>query len=193
MPIRGDVQGWFYIVQVAPKRVPGWIKLGFSTDVKDRLKSYKTIAPEAKVLAKWPCWASNEAEAIATIGNDPTCEFTGQEVIQCRDIKALVRRAELFFSVPRPPKPTVIKQLTLSFRRNHQKRDPSSPRLKPVDVRMKPAYLAHINEGKTDLELAAEFRVCDRTIRRWLKRGREEQWDAPNAKSRKKYTKKNAS
>ncbi len=47
--------GYFYIVQLVPEAIPNRIKLGYTDDLKQRLREHQTSAPTAKILSHWPC------------------------------------------------------------------------------------------------------------------------------------------
>ena len=50
----------FYFILTEPELDPGRFKLGFSTDVAERLRSHKTSAPFSRVVRTWSCKASGE-------------------------------------------------------------------------------------------------------------------------------------
>lgn len=59
-----DVGGVFYLIQLEPEHDPGRFKLGFATNIDERLRSHKTAAPFSKVLKTWPCKLLWEKTAI---------------------------------------------------------------------------------------------------------------------------------
>jgi hypothetical protein len=50
-----DIGGVFYLIQLEPEHDPGRFKVGFATNIEERLRSHKTAAPLLKVLKTWPC------------------------------------------------------------------------------------------------------------------------------------------
>lgn len=66
--IQLDIGGVFYLIQLEPKHDPGRFKLGFATNIEERLRSHKTAAPFSKVLKIWPCkllWEKTVIECVA--------------------------------------------------------------------------------------------------------------------------------
>lgn len=46
--------GVFYLIQLEPELDPGRFKLGFATNIAERLRAHKCSAPFAKVIDTWP-------------------------------------------------------------------------------------------------------------------------------------------
>jgi len=90
--------GQFYVVRILPVIKPDRLKLGYSTDAKRRLRSYRTIAPFAELLAVYGCKRSWEAIAISVI-TARCCEHIKGEVYDCNNLQALLDRCEKFFSI----------------------------------------------------------------------------------------------
>ncbi len=61
---QADLGGVFYLIQLEPEHDPGRFKLGFATNIEERLRSHKTAAPFAKVLKTWPSKLLWEKTAI---------------------------------------------------------------------------------------------------------------------------------
>ena len=91
-------KGWFYVVQVIPEYDPNRVKLGFATDANTRLASHRTAAPTAVLVKAWPCRASWEVTAIASVTRDG-CTLVANEVYTCDDPAALVARGDMFFAI----------------------------------------------------------------------------------------------
>lgn len=99
---RDALYGWFYLVVVVPNTSLDWVKLGFTTNTKQRLTSYHTIVPTAEMIATWPCLMTWERAAMASATREG-CEYAGGEVFVCHDIQALKERIDAFFAVmPKP-------------------------------------------------------------------------------------------
>jgi hypothetical protein len=95
--VQGDT-GYFYIIQLVPDLDPKRIKLGFATNVRERLAQHQTSAPTAVCFKRWPCKRSWEQTAIecVTIGS---CRLIKNEVFECDDVEAVARKAEEFFKL----------------------------------------------------------------------------------------------
>lgn len=72
--------GWFYLIQLEPDMDPNRIKLGFATDVEQRLRSHRTSAPYSILIKRWPCKALWEKTAIECIASQ--CERLHTEVFR---------------------------------------------------------------------------------------------------------------
>ena len=91
--------GQFYIILLDPVR-PDRVKLGFSVNAGDRLLSYKTSNPLAKILGHWPCHRTWEKCAIAALTCMPKNMYrVSEEVFDCRDMDSLLKLAEAFFAM----------------------------------------------------------------------------------------------
>jgi hypothetical protein len=97
-PVVTSGVGAFYVVQLVPDLDPLRVKLGFATDVQERLAAHRTVAPTAKLIGSWPCRPSWERAAIDSITRQG-CRPIGPEVFVCDDIDALLTRAEAFFAI----------------------------------------------------------------------------------------------
>ena len=87
----------FYVVLLEPSFDPGRFKVGFSTDVADRLRSHRTVAPFSELVRTWPCKPLWEKTAIDCIAEG--CERLAPEVFRAKDIQDVIRRAERFFKL----------------------------------------------------------------------------------------------
>lgn len=93
--------GGFYLIQLEPDHDPGRFKLGFSSNLPERLRKHKTSAPFAKVLKLWPCHALWEKTAIDCVTQG--CEKLHTEVFRTDDIEGVEEKCDQFFSLmPRP-------------------------------------------------------------------------------------------
>jgi hypothetical protein len=90
--------GLFYAIQIYPTLEPGRVKLGFTHDIHQRLASYRTLCPEARVLETWHCEATWELAAIASITRTK-CQRIGQELYLCDDINLVIQRGHDFFAI----------------------------------------------------------------------------------------------
>ena len=65
--VDSDTGGVFYLIQLEPEHDSGRIKLGFATNIEERLRSHKREAPFAKVVKTWPCKLLWEKTAIECV------------------------------------------------------------------------------------------------------------------------------
>lgn len=92
---RAVSHGGFYLALLEPDLDPGRFKVGFATDVDERIRRHKTVAPLSKKVREWPCkllWEKTAIECV-TYG----CEQLYTEVYRTNDIEEVIGRAEDFF------------------------------------------------------------------------------------------------
>ncbi len=100
-PVSKDV-GVFYVIRLIPEIDPRRIKLGYADDIASRLSQHKTAAPTAILVKVWPCKRSWEGTVIDCLAATK-CRLIQNEVFECEDIDALVKKAdELFSLLPAP-------------------------------------------------------------------------------------------
>jgi hypothetical protein len=90
--------GVFYVVQLVPDLDPRRLKLGFAESLEQRLSQHRTAAPTARVLRAWPCKRSWEPAAIDAL-TCQRCRLILNEVFECDEPEALVKRGEAFFTM----------------------------------------------------------------------------------------------
>ena len=96
------VSGFFYVVLLCPELSTCRVKLGFAINVLQRLKQHQTAAPTARLLKSWPCRPTWEIAAIDALTRTE-CSLVREEVFDCENLEALVKRGDTFFSLlPRP-------------------------------------------------------------------------------------------
>lgn len=93
--LQPDVGGVFYLIQLEPEHDPGRFKLGFATNIEERLRSHKTAAPFSKVLKTWPCKLLWEKTAIECASQ--SCVQLHTEVFRTDAIEEVQSRCEQFF------------------------------------------------------------------------------------------------
>ena len=94
-PDRAVSHGSFYLALLEPDLDPGRFKVGFATDVDERIRRHKTVAPLLTKVREWPCkllWEKTAIECV-TYG----CEQLYTEVYRTSDIKSVIGQAEKFF------------------------------------------------------------------------------------------------
>lgn len=87
----------FYLIQLEPELDPLRIKLGFATDVNERLRSHKTSAPLAELVQTWPCKLLWEKTAIECITNGAEQMYT--EVFRVDNLEETIALADRFFDL----------------------------------------------------------------------------------------------
>jgi hypothetical protein len=90
--------GYFYIIQLIPELDESRIKLGFASNVQNRLNSHRTAAPTAKLLKSWPCKKTWEIAAIASLTRC-NCKSIGSEVYSFENIENLILEGNRFFEL----------------------------------------------------------------------------------------------
>lgn len=103
---QGDVGGVFYLIQLEPEHDPGRFKLGFATNIEERLRSHKTAAPFSKVLKTWPCKLLWEKTAIECASQG--CVRLHTEVFRTEQISEVQARCEQLFSLMHEAKPKKV-------------------------------------------------------------------------------------
>jgi hypothetical protein len=100
-PVSKEV-GVFYVIRLVPELDPRRIKLGFADDLNSRLVQHRTAAPTAVVAKSWPCKRSWEVTVMDCL-SACHCKLILNEVFECEDVDALIRKAdELFSLLPAP-------------------------------------------------------------------------------------------
>lgn len=89
--------GVFYLIQLEPQHDPNRFKLGFATNIEERLRSHRTAAPFSKVIKTWPCRLLWEKTAIESISRG--CERIHTEVFRGENIETILTRCEHFFAL----------------------------------------------------------------------------------------------
>ncbi len=89
--------GFFYLIQLEPEHDPGRFKVGFATNMKERLRKHRCSAPYSTVLKTWPCRRTWEKAAIDCVA-DPF-EQIHTEVFRSNVIDEAVRRGSAFFEI----------------------------------------------------------------------------------------------
>ena len=90
-------QGVFYLIQLEPERDPGRFKVGFASNLSERLRKHRCSAPFAKVLATWPCLILWEKTAIDCVTQ--SCQRIHTEVFRTEDISKVKNKCKQFFSL----------------------------------------------------------------------------------------------
>jgi hypothetical protein len=80
-----------------PNHDPGRFKLGFATNIDERLRSHKTAAPFSKLLKTWPCKLLWEKTAIDCVSQGCIQIYT--EVFRTESIDVVLSRCYQFFKL----------------------------------------------------------------------------------------------
>jgi hypothetical protein len=89
--------GYFYIIQLVPEALPNRVKLGYTEDLKQRLREHQTSAPTAQLIGQWRCKRYWEQTATDSITRE-SCKLVLNEVYEA-DTAELIHRAEEFFAL----------------------------------------------------------------------------------------------
>ena len=119
--------GVFYVIQLVPDLDPKRLKLGFAESLEQRLSQHRTAAPTARVLRAWPCKRSWEPTAVDALTRQG-CRLILNEVFECDEPEALVKRGDAFFSML--PAPDVRAPLASASPLNsaaHERKDAEQP------------------------------------------------------------------
>lgn len=95
--IQLDVGGVFYLIQLEPEHDPNRFKVGFATNIEERLRAHKTAAPFSKVLKTWPCKLLWEKTAIDCVSQ--RCKRIHTEVFRTDSIELVLSNCDKFFSL----------------------------------------------------------------------------------------------
>ena len=100
-PLADSEYGFFYLMKCEPELDPGRFKVGFATDVRERLRKHKTSAPHMSLERQWPCKFLWEKTAIDCVTEG--CQRLGTEVFRTNSIESVIAKGEEFFSLmPKP-------------------------------------------------------------------------------------------
>jgi len=89
--------GVFYLLALEPQHDPGRFKVGFATNLTERLQKHRCSAPLLKVVAHWPCKRLWEKTAIDAVTFN--CERIHTEVFRTDSIASVTERCEQFFAL----------------------------------------------------------------------------------------------
>jgi predicted Fe-S protein YdhL (DUF1289 family) len=89
--------GVFYVVQLEPDHDPGRFKVGFASNMAERLRTHRCSAPFSKVLKTWPCRSMWEKTAIDCVCDG--CERLHTEVFRIDSIDKVITKCDEFFAI----------------------------------------------------------------------------------------------
>ena len=89
--------GVFYLVQLEPEHDAMRFKVGFASNMAERLRALRCSAPFAVVVKTWPCRRLWEKTAIECVSNG--CEQLHTEVFRCSSLEVVVAKCDQFFGM----------------------------------------------------------------------------------------------
>ncbi len=95
--------GVFYLIQLEPEHDPGRFKVGFASNMPERLRNHRCSAPFAEIVDTWRCHKLWEKTAIDCVTQD--CDRLHTEIYRTKDIAKVKAMCDQFFSLmPSPDK-----------------------------------------------------------------------------------------
>ena len=89
--------GVFYLLSLEPKHDRNRFKVGFASNLNERLRQHRCSAPFAEVLNTWPCRRLWEKTAIECVTNG--CEQLHTEVFRAESLEAVEAKCAQFFKL----------------------------------------------------------------------------------------------
>jgi hypothetical protein len=96
-PVKSQVFGVFYLIQLVPEAIPNRIKIGYTDSLPKRLVEHQTSAPTARVIASWPCKRSWDYAAMDSLTREG-CTWLLNEVFE-GDPDGFIARGNAFFAL----------------------------------------------------------------------------------------------
>jgi DNA-binding MarR family transcriptional regulator len=85
----------FYCVELHP----GHYKIGWTSDIEQRLKAHRTTNPNLRRVKSWPCKREQDAEATRYAMTFQGLQKLGPETFRTRDIESVVNYLDQFFNM----------------------------------------------------------------------------------------------
>jgi hypothetical protein len=93
--------GVFYLLCLEPEHDPSRFKVGFASNLDERLRQHRCSAPFAKVVRTWPCRRLWEKTAIECVTEG--CDRLHTEVFRASSLAAVDAKCSQFFALmPQP-------------------------------------------------------------------------------------------
>lgn len=89
--------GKFYLIQLEPDHDSGRFKVGFATNLAERLRDLKCSAPYATIVNSWPCHWLWEKTAIDCVTVD--CKKLHTEVFRTDNLDNVQSKCNQFFAL----------------------------------------------------------------------------------------------
>jgi len=87
-PAKGSYPGYVYAVQLMPLAYPRRIKMGYTTNLSSRMKTYHTANPEAILIGCWPGDLYLEKTILQRTA--ALSHVVGREVFDVEDVESLL-------------------------------------------------------------------------------------------------------
>ena len=97
VPVPISIHGLFYIIQLLPDIDPNRLKLGFASDIGNRIANHRTTCPNLNVLQTFSCKKYWEKTAIDYLAATNKMTHIGGEVFRCADLSHVINVATQFF------------------------------------------------------------------------------------------------
>ena len=94
-------KGLFYLVQLEPELDPCRFKVGFASNMSERLRALRCSAPFASVIKTWPCRRLWEKTAIDCVSVN--AEQIHTEVFRAVAISDVIKQGDALFGLMPPP------------------------------------------------------------------------------------------
>lgn len=89
--------GYFYVIKIFPEFSENRIKLGFSSDMTNRIIQHKCISPTLQLIKTWKCKRYWEPVIIDIVEKEATKKYSN-EVYDFDCLEILLEKVEKFFS-----------------------------------------------------------------------------------------------
>jgi len=89
--------GVFYLLCLEPEHDPSRFKVGFASNLNERLRQHRCSAPYTQVVKTWPCRRLWEKTAIECVTEG--CERLHTEVFRSQSLEAVEAKCEQFFAL----------------------------------------------------------------------------------------------
>lgn len=89
--------GVFYLIQLEPDHDPLRFKVGFASNINDRLRTLRCSARFSTVVNSWPCKRLWEKTAIDCVTLD--CDRLHTEVFRCLSLLTIIAKCDHFFEM----------------------------------------------------------------------------------------------
>jgi hypothetical protein len=89
--------GVFYLLCLEPEHDPSRFKVGFASNLNERLRQHRCSAPYTQVVKTWPCRRLWEKTAIECVTEG--CERLHTEVFRAQSLETVEGKCEQFFSL----------------------------------------------------------------------------------------------
>lgn len=89
--------GVFYLLNLEPEHDPNRFKVGFASNINERLRQHRCSAPFARIVKTWPCrrlWEKTAIECV-TYG----CEQLHTEVFRAQSLETVEAKCMQFFNL----------------------------------------------------------------------------------------------